>query len=46
MRTKTFMVKKSTVFIFLFMFILAVTGFMLLRTYNVMQEGVPEPLTD
>lgn len=46
MRTKTFTVKKSTVFIFLFMFILAVTGFMLLRTYNVMQEGVPEPLTD
>lgn len=46
MRTKTFMVSKRAVFIFLFMFILAVTGFMLLRAWNVMQKGFPEPLTD
>lgn len=46
MRKKTIRVSYRSVFITLFIMIVAVTGFMLIRAYNAMQEGIPEPLTD
>ncbi|MDE6593194.1 MAG: peptidylprolyl isomerase [Oscillospiraceae bacterium] len=46
MQKKTIRVSGRSVFIFLFLLIIAVTGFMFIRAYGVMQEGSPTPLTD
>lgn len=46
MQKKTIWVSRRSMFTFLFIVIIAVTGTMLIRTYSVMQEGTPEPLTD
>ncbi|MCM1579273.1 MAG: peptidylprolyl isomerase [Ruminococcus sp.] len=46
MKRKTIRVSVRSVTVFLFLLIIAVTGFMFIRAYGVMQEGQPEPLTD
>lgn len=42
----TLKIRKSHLFIFLFLIILAVTAVMLMNAYSEMKAGMPEPLTD